>query len=136
MVLSYPDVYEIGVSNPALQILYSFINDATPAVAERAYCPWPDMAGQMRGRNVPLWTLETERPVASCDLWGFTLPHELTYTNVLEMLDLAGVPCAPRSAARATRSSSVGAPASPTPGPWPDSWTPSSSARSKGGWPS
>ncbi len=91
MVLSYPDVYEIGVSNPALQILYSFINDATPAVAERAYCPWPDMAGQMRGRNVPLWTLETERPVASCDLWGFTLPHELTYTNVLEMLDLAGV---------------------------------------------
>ena len=92
VVLSYPDVYEIGVSNPALQILYSFINDETPASAERAYCPWPDMAGQMRARRVPLWTLETERPVAECDLWGFTLPHELTYTNVLEMLDLAGVP--------------------------------------------
>jgi radical SAM family uncharacterized protein len=91
-VLSYPDVYEIGVSNPALQILYSQINDATPASAERAYCPWPDMAGAMRAAGVPLWTLETFAPVSSCELWGFTLPHELCYANVLEMLDLAGVP--------------------------------------------
>jgi radical SAM superfamily enzyme YgiQ (UPF0313 family) len=91
-VLSYPDVYEIGVSNPALQILYSHLNDATPAFAERAYCPWPDMAGLMRTAAVPLWTLETFAPVGECDLWGFTLPHELCYTNVLEMLDLAGVP--------------------------------------------
>jgi radical SAM superfamily enzyme YgiQ (UPF0313 family) len=92
VVLSYPDVYEIGISNPALQILYSAVNDGTPAVAERAYCPWPDMAGLMREARVPLWTLESMAPVAACDLWGFTLPHELTYTNVLEMLDLAGVP--------------------------------------------
>ena len=92
IVLSYPDVYEIGVSNPALQILYSHVNDATPASAERAYCPWPDMAGVMRSAGVPLWTLETFSPVSECDLWGFTLPHELCYTNVLEMLDLAGVP--------------------------------------------
>jgi radical SAM superfamily enzyme YgiQ (UPF0313 family) len=91
-VLSYPDVYEIGVSNPALQILYSQINDATPAWAERAYCPWPDMADLMRAGSVPLWTLETFAPVGDCDLWGFTLPHELCYANVLEMLDLAGVP--------------------------------------------
>jgi radical SAM family uncharacterized protein len=91
-VLSYPDVYEIGISNPALQILYAHLNDATPASAERAYCPWPDMAGLMRAGDVPLWTLESMRPVADCDLWGFTLPHELSYTNVLEMLDLAGVP--------------------------------------------
>ena len=91
-MLSYPDVYEIGVSNPALQILYSQINDATPASAERAYCPWPDMADVMRAAGVPLWTLETFAPVSSCDLWGFTLPHELCYANVLEMLDLAGVP--------------------------------------------
>jgi len=91
-VLSYPDVYEIGVSNPALQILYSHLNDATPAFAERAYCPWPDMADLMRAAAVPLWALETFAPVASCDLWGFTLPHELCYANVLEMLDLAGVP--------------------------------------------
>ncbi len=92
IVLSYPDVYEIGISNPGLQILYAHLNDATPAAAERAYCPWPDMAAQMRAHDVPLWTLETMAPVAGCDLWGFTLPHELTYTNVLEMLDLAGVP--------------------------------------------
>ena len=92
IVLSYPDVYEIGISNPALQILYTYLNDATPAAAERAYCPWPDMAGLMRSGHVPLWTLETMLPVAGCHLWGFTLPHELTYTNVLEMLDLAGVP--------------------------------------------
>lgn len=92
VVLSYPDVYEIGVSNPALQILYSRINDATPAAAERAYCPWPDMADQMRAAGVPLWTLESFAPVRECDLWGITLPHELCHTNVLEMLDLAGVP--------------------------------------------
>jgi radical SAM superfamily enzyme YgiQ (UPF0313 family) len=92
IVLSYPDVYEIGISNPALQILYAHLNDATPAAAERAYCPWPDMAAQMRAADVPLWTLETFAPVGECDLWGFTLPHELTYTNVLEMLDLARVP--------------------------------------------
>ena len=92
LVLSYPDVYEIGVSNPALQILYSHLNDATPASAERAYCPWPDMADLMRAGSVPLWTLETFSPVGECDLWGFTLPHELCYANVLEMLDLAGVP--------------------------------------------
>jgi radical SAM family uncharacterized protein len=92
IVLSYPDVYEIGISNPALQILYCHINDATPAAAERAYCPWPDMAELMRAQRVPLWTLETGRPVREATLWGFTLPHELTYTNVLEMLDLAGVP--------------------------------------------
>jgi radical SAM family uncharacterized protein len=92
IVLSYPDVYEIGISNPALQILYSHLNDATPASAERAYCPWPDMADHMRASGVPLWTLETFAPVSACDLWGFTLPHELCYANILEMLDLAGVP--------------------------------------------
>jgi len=92
IVLSYPDVYEIGISNPGLQILYSVLNDDTPAAAERAYCPWPDMAGLMRAAGERLWTLESMEPVDGCDLWGFTLPHELTYTNVLEMLDLAGVP--------------------------------------------
>lgn len=92
IVLSYPDVYEIGISNPALQILYCFINDETSAAAERAYCPWPDMADLMRAAGVPLWTLESGRPVRDAALWGMTLPHELTYTNVLELLDLAGVP--------------------------------------------
>jgi radical SAM superfamily enzyme YgiQ (UPF0313 family) len=91
-VLSYPDAYEVGISNPGLQILYELVNDRTPAAAERAYCPLPDMAGLMRDRGVRLWSLESSEPVADCDLWGFTLPHELAATNVLEMLDLAGVP--------------------------------------------
>jgi radical SAM family uncharacterized protein len=92
IVLSYPDVYEVGISNPGLQILYTQLADATPARVERAYCPWPDLAALMRARGVPLWTLESFSPVREADLWGFTLQHELTYTNVLEMLDLAGVP--------------------------------------------
>lgn len=92
ITLSYPDVYEIGISNPALQILYGAVNDETPACAERAYCPWPDMADLMRAEGVRLWTLESGRLVRESALWGFTLPHELTFTNVLEMLDLAGVP--------------------------------------------
>ncbi len=92
IVLSYPDVYEIGIANPGLQILYAILNDDTPASAERVYCPWPDMATLLRERRIPLWTLESHAPVRQADLWGFTLQHELTYTNVLEMLDLAGVP--------------------------------------------
>ena len=92
IVLSYPDVYEIGIANNGLQILYAGFNDETPAAAERAYCPWPDMATLMRARGVPLWSLESGAPVRDAALWGFTLQHELTYTNILEMLDLAGVP--------------------------------------------
>lgn len=92
IVLSYPDVYEIGIANTGLQILYAVLNDATPAAAERAYCPWPDMAELMRARGVPLWSLESGEPVRDAALWGFTLQHELTYTNILEMLDLASVP--------------------------------------------
>jgi radical SAM superfamily enzyme YgiQ (UPF0313 family) len=92
IVLSYPDVYEVGISNPGLQILYSGLHEQTPAAVERAYCPWPDLAALMRERGVLLWTLESFAPVRECELWGFTLQHELTYTNVLEMLDLAGVP--------------------------------------------
>jgi len=92
IVWSYPDAYEIGISNQALQILYTMVNERTEASAERAYCPWPDMADAMRANNLPLFTLETWRPVNTCDLWGMTLQHELCYTNVLEMLDLADIP--------------------------------------------
>ena len=91
VVLSYPDVYEVGMGNQALQLLYAAVNDDTPGAAERAYCPWPDMADLMRAGGVPLFALESQDPVRAFDLWGFTLPHELTFTNVLEMLDLAGV---------------------------------------------
>ncbi|PHX80511.1 MAG: B12-binding domain-containing radical SAM protein [Thermoleophilia bacterium] len=92
VALSYPDAYEIGISNQALQILYGLINDRTEAAAERVYCPWPDMADAMRLQQVPLFTLETWRPVRDVDLFGITLQAELTYSNVLELIDLAGIP--------------------------------------------
>lgn len=92
IVWSYPDAYEIGICNQALQILYTWVNGRTGAWAERAYCPWPDMADAMRRDGVPLFSLESWRPVRDADMWGFTLQHELCYSNILEMLDLAGVP--------------------------------------------
>lgn len=92
VVLSYPDVYEIGTANQAVQIIYSLMNQADDVWAERAYCPWPDMAGLMREAAVPLFSLESWNRVSDADLWGITLQHELTYTNFLEMMDLAGVP--------------------------------------------
>jgi radical SAM superfamily enzyme YgiQ (UPF0313 family) len=92
VVLSYPDVYEIGTANQAVQIIYSLINNQTGAWAERAYCPWPDMSSLMRQQGIPLFSLESWEPVREADLWGITMQFELTYTNILEMLDLAGVP--------------------------------------------
>ncbi len=92
ILLSYPDAYEIGISNQALQILYTMVNERTGAAAERCYCPWPDMADAMRREGVELFSLERWAPARSFDLWGITLQHELCYTNVLEMIDLAGLP--------------------------------------------
>ncbi len=92
VALAYPDAYEIGISNQALQILYGLINDRTAAAAERVYCPWPDMADAMRREGIPLFTLETWRPVREADMFGITLQAELTYSNVLELIDLAGIP--------------------------------------------
>lgn len=92
VVLSYPDVYEIGTANQAVQILYSLINSTTSAWAERAYCPGTDMSLLMRQEGVPLFSLESWQPVRTADLWGITMQFELTFTNILEMLDLAGVP--------------------------------------------
>ena len=88
----YPDAYEIGISNQALQILYKQVNAREDIAAERVYCPWPDMADAMREAGLPLFTLESWRPVREADLLGITLQAELTYSNVLEVLDLAGIP--------------------------------------------
>ena len=92
VAFAYPDAYEVGISNQALQILYGLVNDRTEASAERVYCPWPDMADAMRREGVPLFTLETWRPVRDVDLLGITLQAELTYSNVLELIDLAQIP--------------------------------------------
>ncbi|NTU89035.1 MAG: radical SAM protein, partial [Actinobacteria bacterium] len=90
--LIYPDTYEIGQSNQGLAILYRILNADTSIAAERAYVPWVDMAGIMRERGIPLFSLETYTPLSEFDLLGFTLPHELACTNVLEALDLARLP--------------------------------------------
>ena len=92
VALCYPDAYEIGISNQALQILYAQVNAREAFAAERVYCPWPDMADAMRAEGIPLFTLETWRPVSEVDMLGITLQAELTYSNVLEVLDLAGIP--------------------------------------------
>lgn len=91
-VLAYPDTYEIGQSNQALAILYARINAKTGFSAERTYVPWVDMSSEMRGEKIPLFSLESVTPVAEFDIVGITLPYELTYTNILELLDLAGIP--------------------------------------------
>ena len=92
VALCYPDAYEIGISNQALQILYTQVNEREAFAAERVYCPWPDMADVMRREGIPLFTLESWRPAREADLLGITLQAELTYSNVLEVLDLAGIP--------------------------------------------
>ncbi|HXQ75237.1 MAG TPA: TIGR03960 family B12-binding radical SAM protein [Acidimicrobiales bacterium] len=91
-LLLYPDTYEIGLPNQGLQILYEILNERPDAVAERAYAPWTDMEGAMRAARVPLFSVETTRPAADFDLLAFNLSAELTYTNVLNLVDLAGVP--------------------------------------------
>ena len=92
VVLGFPDTYEIGISNQAVQILYHLARGTEGVGVERAYLPWVDAIEEMRRARVPLLTLETWSPVAQTDLVALTLQHEFNYTNVLEMLDLAGVP--------------------------------------------
>ena len=92
MVLAYPDVYEVGMSNVGLQILYDIVNRRSEALLERAFAPWPDMEAVMREQGIPLYALESRRSLAEFEVIGFTLPYELNLTNVLNMLDLAGLP--------------------------------------------
>ena len=90
--LAFPDLYEIGMSHQGLQILYHIINRTDSYAAERCYCPAPDAERLLRARRIGLTTLETGRPAAACDLFGITLPHELCYTNILSVFDLASIP--------------------------------------------
>ena len=90
--LAYPDTYEIGMSNMAVPILYELLNSQPDVLAERVYAPWVDMEAAMRHRNIPLFSLETRHPLKDFDVLGFSLGYELTYTNVLNMLDLAQIP--------------------------------------------
>jgi radical SAM family uncharacterized protein len=91
-LLLYPDAYEIGLPNQGLQILYELINERPDARAERAYAPWTDMESQLRRRKLPLFSVDSHRPAGDFDLLAFNLSAELVYTNLLNCIDLAGVP--------------------------------------------
>ena len=90
--LIYPDLYDIGQSNGGLAILYDILNHTRDTLAERCYTPWPDMADSLRSHRQPLFSLETRHGLRDFDALGFSLSYELTYTNILEMLDLSGIP--------------------------------------------
>src|SRR3954451_10673969 len=91
-LLIYPDTYEIGLPNQGLQILYEILNERPDAVAERAYAPWTDMEASMRSSGLPLFSVDTHRPSSDFDVLAFNLSAELVYTNLLNLVDLAGVP--------------------------------------------
>ena len=88
----FPDSYEIGMSNLGVRILYGVLNSDEDIWCERVYAPWIDMEDKMREHHIPLWAHESGDPIADFDFIGFTLQYEMSYTNVLNMLDLAGLP--------------------------------------------
>ena len=92
MALCFPDVYEIGMSNTGMRILYRVLNDMPGVWCERVFAPWFDMAGEMRRSGIPLYALESGDPLTDFDAIGFSLGYEMAYTTVLEMLSLAGIP--------------------------------------------
>lgn len=92
IALCFPDTYEIGMSHLGLKILYSLLNKKEGWSAERVYAPWPDMEAKLRERGIPLLSLESFTPLREFDIVGFSLQYEMTYTNVLTMLDLGGIP--------------------------------------------
>ena len=87
----FPDTYEIGMSNLGIRILYTILNERKDTWCERAYAPWADMEEQMREHNIPLCTLESGTPLSKCNFVGFSLQYELCYTNMLNMMNLAGI---------------------------------------------
>src|SRR3954465_7189212 len=91
-LLVYPDTYEIGLPNQGLQILYEVLNERDDAEAERAYAPWTDLESQLRAHHLPLFSVDTHRPAPEFDVLAFNLSAELVYTNLLNLVDLAGVP--------------------------------------------
>ena len=91
VALCFPDTYEIGMSHLGYKILYEELNKNEDICAERAFCPWVDMEKEMRERELPLVTLESFRPLSDFDIVGFSLQYEMSYTNILNMLDLGGI---------------------------------------------
>ncbi|MDH5405398.1 MAG: TIGR03960 family B12-binding radical SAM protein [Candidatus Aminicenantes bacterium] len=92
LLLAFPDTYEIGMSHLGLRILYHLVNSRPDLACERVFSPWVDMEKEMRERGIPLYSLETRRPAAEFEIIGFSLQYEMNYTNLLNLLDLAGIP--------------------------------------------
>ncbi len=90
--LCFPDVYEIGMSHLGSRILYNVLNGNERIACERAYTPWPDMEKELRGAGLPVFSLETRRPLQEFDVIGFSLLYEMCYTNILTVLELCGIP--------------------------------------------
>ncbi|WP_426348954.1 TIGR03960 family B12-binding radical SAM protein [Alloiococcus sp. CFN-8] len=89
---AFPDVYEVGMSHLGTKILYNTLNNREDTYCERVFAPWPDMEEEMRKGDIPLYTLETKDSLREFDIIGFTLQYEMSYTNILNMLDMAGIP--------------------------------------------
>ncbi|MBN2326993.1 MAG: TIGR03960 family B12-binding radical SAM protein [Candidatus Omnitrophica bacterium] len=91
MAIAYPDVYEVGMSYLGLQILYGLLNEKQDIWCERVFAPWPDLEEKLREENAPLRTIESETPLKELHILGFSIQHEMLYTNVLAMLELGGI---------------------------------------------
>ncbi len=92
VTLAFPDIYDLGMSNLGIMILYEQVNNQPDMLAERVFSPWLDMEAIMREEDIPLYSLETKHAIRDFDLLGISLPYEQLYTNVLNLLDLAGMP--------------------------------------------
>ncbi len=90
--MCFPDVYEVGMSHLGIKILYHEMNEREDTYCERAFAPWPDMEKVLRDNKIPLFSLETREPLCNFDMVGFTLQYEMSYTNILNMLDMSGIP--------------------------------------------
>ena len=90
--MCFPDVYEIGMSNLGMMILYNMFNQREDVWCERLFSPWPDLDKVMREQNIPLFALESQEPIRDFDFLGITLGYEMCYTNILQVLDLSGIP--------------------------------------------
>lgn len=120
--LAFPDTYEIGMSYLGFKILYAILNKQPYIQAERVFAPWVDMEDKMRERGIALESLETSRRLGNFDLVGFTLLYEMSYSNILNMMDLGGVPIGPRTAALMIPLSVLAVPVSLTVNLWLISW--------------
>ena len=90
--MCFPDVYDIGMSHLGIQILYDMLNKMPDVYCERVYSPWTDLDAIMREKHIPLFAIESQDPVKDFDILGITLQYEMCYTNILQILDLSGIP--------------------------------------------